>query len=214
MTILAFDEAQKLLQDYHLPETKTRIFTSCREAKRFAQCLGFPVVLKVYSPLVLHRTERGEVITSIDNQLAFDQAWQKLAPSLKGSAQAGLLVQKKEKGLELAAGMKRDPQFGPVIMFGLGGIFIEIFKDVSLRIAPFSQSTAWEMIKEIRAYPLLVGFRGRKPIEKKKLAGILVQLSRLSLDHPELKEIDFNPIMADGQRIKIVDVKFLIDEKS
>ena len=100
MTILAFDEAQKLLQDYHLPETKTRIFTSCREAKRFAQCLGFPVVLKVYSPLVLHRTERGEVITSIDNQLAFVQAWQKLAPSLKGSAHAGLLVQKKEKGLE------------------------------------------------------------------------------------------------------------------
>jgi len=214
MKLLNFDEAQKLLRDYHLPETKTRIFTSCREAKRFAQRLGFPVVLKVYSPFILHRTERGEVAASIDNQLALDQAWRKLVPSLKESAQAGLLVQKKEKGLELAAGMKRDPQFGPVIMFGLGGIFIEVFKDISLRIAPFSQSTAREMIKEIRAYPLLAGFRGRKPIGKKKLAVILVQLSRLSLDHPELKEIDFNPIMADGQRIKIVDAKFLINEKS
>jgi len=214
MKLLNFDEAQKLLQDYHLPETRTRIFTSCREAKQFAQHLGFPVVLKVYSPFVLHRTERGGVVAPINNQPAFLEAWQKLAPFLKESARAGLVVQKKEKGLELAAGMKKDPQFGPVIMFGLGGIFIEVFKDVSLRIAPFSQSTAREMIKEIKAYPVLAGFRGRKPIGEKKLAGVLVQISRLSLDHPELKEIDFNPIMADGQQIKIVDAKFLKDEKS
>jgi acyl-CoA synthetase (NDP forming) len=214
MKLLNFDEAQKLLQDYHLPETETQIFTSLKEARASVQSLGFPLVLKIYSSSLLHRTEEGGIRKGIDNFPSFVKAWKELSPFLKKFSQAGLILQKEEKGIELATGMKRDPQFGPVIMFGLGGIFIEIFKDISLRIAPFSLKTAREMIREIKAYPLLSGFRGREPIAEEKLIDILVKLSQLSFDHPEIEEIDFNPIMADGRRVVIVDAKFLKDEKA
>jgi len=167
------------------------------------------VVLKVNAPQIIHRTEKQGVITGINNQADFLTAWQKLSPLLRETREAEMMVQKMEKGLELAAGMKRDSQFGPVIMFGLGGIFIEIFQDVSLRLAPFSRKVAGEMIKEIKAYPLLTGFRKKKPVDLEQLKSLLVNLSHLSLDHPEIQEIDFNPIIANGRRINIVDAKFL-----
>lgn len=214
MIALSFTESSQLLQQYHFPWVKTGVFTSSRKANQFVKKIGFPVVLKVNDPQILHRTEKKGVMAGITNQPDFVIAWKKLAPFLQKSKEAGIIVQKMESGIELAAGMKRDSQFGSIIMFGLGGIFIEIFQDVSFRLAPFSKKVAREMIQEIKAYPLLTGFRKRKPVDLDQLESILVDISRLSLDHPEIQEIDFNPIIASGRRIKIVDAKFLINEKS
>jgi len=122
----------------------------------------------------------------------------------------GILVQKMGFGREIALGMKRDLQFGPVLMFGLGGIFIETLKDVSFRICPLSKKTAKEMIKEIRGYPVLKGQRGKRGINIEKLVEIILQLSKLSLENPEIKEIDFNPIFVDEKTAKVADLKFFV----
>ena len=219
MTILSFQETQKLLREYNFPWVETRALTTIGEANQFVREIGFPVVLKLYSTAVAHRTEQKAVIVNIRNQEVLQQAWQTLMPLLSQFPKSTLIMQPMEMGIELAAGMKRDKQFGPVIMFGLGGIFIEVFQDVSLRLAPFSRKVAKEMIKSLKGYPLLTGFRGAKVVNVKILESILVNLSRLSLEHPEIESIDFNPIMANGQRIYIVDAKFFKkvnfkDEKS
>ena len=209
MTLVDFLEAQKLLEENNFPWAETDVFTSFREANQFARKIGFPVVLKVYSQRLIHRTEKRGVITQVSNNKDFKRAWHQLTPFLQKSAPAKIMVQKEEQGLELAAGMKRDQQFGPVVMFGLGGIFIEIFKDVSFRIAPFSRKEARAMIREIKAYPLLKGFRHIERVDLNQLETILVNLSHLSLRHSEIQEVDFNPIIAQGSQVKIVDAKFL-----
>ena len=214
MILLSFADTEKILQTYHLPFVTTKAVRTKREANQFIRKIGFPIVLKVYSPSLAHRTEKGAVFPNIYNSSDFRKAWGQLSPWLKKSLQAKILIQPKKEGLELAMGMKRDAQFGPVIMFGLGGIFIEIFHDVSFRLAPFSKAVAKKMIQEIQAYPLLNGFRGEEKVDIEALASILVNLSKLSLEHSEIQEIDFNPVMAKGKQIFIVDAKFFGYEES
>ena len=214
MILLSFADTEKILKTYNLPLVTTKAVRTKREANQFIRKIGFPIVLKVYSPSLAHRTEKGAVFSKINNLQDFHRAWQKLSPWLKKSPKTKILIQPKKEGLELAMGMKRDAQFGPVIMFGLGGIFIEIFHDVSFRLAPFSRAVAKKMIKEIQAYPLLNGFRGREKVDIEILASVLVNLSKLSLEHPEIQEIDFNPVMAKGNQIFIVDAKFFCHEES
>ena len=214
MTLLGFTDTEKILQTYNLPLVTTQAVRSKREANQFISKIGFPLVLKVYSRSLAHRTEKGAVFPNINNLRDFRQAWQQLSPWLKKSPAAKILIQPKKEGLELAMGMKRDAQFGPVVMFGLGGIFIEIFHDVSFRLAPFSKTVAKEMIEEIQAYPLLNGYRGQEKIDLNLLASILVNLAKLSLEHSEIQEIDFNPLIAQGKQISIVDAKFFCYEKS
>ncbi len=214
MTLLSFADTEKLLKTYHLPWARTKALRNKREANHFVQRIGFPIVLKVYTKSLAHRTEKKAVITKINDLQDFQKAWQQLSPWLKKSSEAKILIQPKKDGLELAVGMKRDSQFGPVIMFGLGGVFIEVFHDVSFRLAPFSKMVAKKMIEEIQAYPLLNGFRGREKVDIEALVSILVNLSKLSLDHPEIQEVDFNPIIAKGKHIFIVDAKFFYNEKS
>ena len=170
MILVEFAEAVELLREYRLPWAKAEVFVSYQEASRFAKKAGFPVVLKVYDPLLIHRTEKKGVITQINTEEDLKKAWEQLSSFLRKSSEAKIMVQKKEEGLELIMGMKRDPQFGPVIMFGLGGILVEIFHDISFRLAPLSQQEAREMIKEIKAYPLLKGFRHFKKVDIEKLA--------------------------------------------
>jgi acyl-CoA synthetase (NDP forming) len=122
----------------------------------------------------------------------------------------GVLVQATTQGKEVIIGMKRDPVFGPTILFGLGGIFTEVLKDTSLRIAPISKESAAEMIHEIRGIDILTGRRGEKPVDITKLADIIVKISKLAVEHPEIKEVDLNPVMAQPDGADIIDVRIMI----
>jgi acyl-CoA synthetase (NDP forming) len=129
-----------------------------------------------------------------------------------GANIAGVSVQKMIRGgVEVIAGMTRDPQFGPMIMFGLGGIFVEILKDVSFRIVPLTEEDAYEMLSELRGRPLLEGARGARPVKKEALVDILIKLSRFIEGNPEIKELDINPILADDQGAVAVDARIILE---
>ena len=204
--LLSFKDSKKLVLEYEIPFFKTGIFNLEKKAIKFAEKIGYPVVLKIFSSKILHRTEVGGVKTSIQNQKELKKAFSDLL-KIQGE---GVLVQKMGQGKEIALGMKRDAQFGPVLMFGLGGIFIETLKDVSFRVCPVSKKQALEMIKEIKGYPILKGQRGEKPVNIKALVKIIVQVSKLSLREKEIKEIDLNPVIVNQKGAWVADFKFLI----
>jgi len=208
--LLGFRETKKILEDYKIPFLKTQLVRTKGEAKRAAQKIGWPVVLKISSPEVLHRTEKRLLEVNLQNEKELGRAFDEILQRAKSRKIEGILVQKMTKGIELACGMKRDESFGPVLMFGLGGIFIEVLKDVSFRIAPLSKKEAREMIKEIKSYKILKGYRDKRGVDLQELEKILIQLSKLSEDHPEIKEIDFNPVFVNEKRVQVADFKFLV----
>lgn len=210
MDILSFKETRKLLLKYKLPFCKTEIFNSKEKAALFAGQIGFPVVLKIHAQKIFHKSEIGGVRTGIKNNEEFERAWEELQKNIEGKNIEGILVQEMCPGNEIALGMKRDSQFGPVLMFGLGGIFIEIIKDVSLRVAPVTKKEAMQMVREIKGVKILEGARGKKKADLDKVAEMLVNLSSLSMKENNIQSIDFNPVMVDGDKICIADFRIII----
>jgi len=203
---LTWKKIEELAADFSLPFCKTLEPSSFKETFRFARALGWPVVLKTASPEILHRTEKGGVVTDIRSKKELKKAWKQV------SGLGGLtLLQPQIKGTELAVGMKRDPQFGPVLMFGLGGIFIEVLKDIAFRVAPVDKNEAIEMVKEIKSFKVLKGFRGREEVDLNNVADILIKLSRLVMAEEKIVEVDFNPVMANSQKALIVDAKIIYE---
>ena len=213
MKLLSWGETKILLKKYKIPYLETRVFEDKKLAADFAQKIGYPVVLKISSPDILHKTDIGGVETNLKDGWQFSRAWDKIVSQVsffKPKAKIdGLLVQSQVEGIEVVVGMKRDKVFGPVLMFGMGGIFIEILKDVSFRVAPVSMSQARNMIKDINSYPVLTGFRNIKKVNLKKIEKIIVCLSELCLEHPEIKQIDLNPIIANEQKVSVADAKII-----
>ncbi len=214
MKALTFSETKKILSEYDIPFGQMILAKSKKEAIVFAEKIGYPVVLKVSSPEILHKTEIEGIKTNIFNKKNLEKTWDKILSEVKKKKPLakieGILVQKQLKGREVVIGMKRDRQFGPVLMFGLGGIFTEVLEDVAFKIAPVSESDAMKMIKEIKGYKVLTAFRGQKPVNLKAIVKIIVSLSRLSLEKEEIKEIDLNPIIVNEKRALIVDTSFLL----
>jgi len=211
---LTFSESQKLLRRYSIPVTPSRIFKTEKVGRSLFLKMEKPVVLKLVSPQIFHRTERGLVCLNIEKKDEFRKAYRELKRKAeKEKMTSDFLLQEMRTGIELGIGAKRDIQFGPVIMFGLGGVFIEIMKDVSFRVAPFSKREALSMIKEIKGYPLLKGFRGGFSIKLEKLEKILIGLSSLMIENPTIQEIDLNPVIAQGARVEAVDVKVIVDDE-
>ena len=208
--LLGFRETKKNLEDYRIPFLKTKLVRTKEEAKKAAQKIGWPVVLKISSPEILHRTEKGLLEVNLQNEKELERAFDKILQQAKSKEIEGILVQKMAKGIEVVYGMKRDASFGSVLMFGLGGVFVEVLKDVSFGIAPLTKKEAKEMIKRIRGYKILKGYRGSAPANLLELSRILVQLSKLSEDHPEIKEIDFNPVFVNEKKVQVADFKFLV----
>ncbi len=209
-------EAIKLITTYGLPTVPSAFTKTTEEAKHAASSIGYPVVLKVVSPDILHKTDAGAVRLNICNDKELEQAYNEiLANSKRYNSQArieGILVCKQATpGIETIIGGKVDPQFGPVIMFGLGGIFVEIFKDVVFRVAPITLNEARTMIKSIKGYPLLVGARGKMSVSIEALAGAIVKVSQLMLDNPEIQEVDLNPVNAYEQSIIVLDARIILD---
>lgn len=203
-----------LLEKNKLLFLKCDICKSPEQAAAMAKKIGFPVVLKIVSRDIIHKSDIGGVIAGIENETQAAEAYSKIIKNSKKAKNAkieGVLVQKMEQGIEVIVGLKRDPQFGPVIMFGLGGIFVELMKDTSLRISPVSKAQAFEMIKEIKAYPMLAGARGKEPVNMEALSGIIVKISKLA-ENKKIMEIDFNPVIVNERSAFIADARIITSE--
>lgn len=208
-------EAYAILAGYGIPVLDHRLATSPEEASRMASEIGFPAAMKVVSPDVIHKSDSGGVKLGIDSPPAAAEAFaaiiQNVARAVKGARIEGvLIVPMATGGVEVIAGMVRDPQFGPAVMFGLGGIFVEILKDVAFEIAPVSRQEAERLVKSIKGYSLLAGARGSQPCDLESLYKIITGLSRLALELPEVKEIDLNPVLAGPEKARALDARILL----
>ncbi len=211
---LTFPESQDILRQYNIPIVPSRVFRTEKAGRAFFSKMEKPVVLKLTSPQISNRTEQGAVYQNIEKKAEFQKAYRELKKLGEQEKITGsFLLQRMREGIELGIGAKRDLQFGPVVMFGLGGIFIEVMKDVSFRVAPFSKQEALSMIKEIKGYPLLKGFRGGFSVKLEKLGKILTNLSSLMIENPAIQEIDLNPVIAQGIKAEVVDVKIIVDDE-
>jgi acetyl-CoA synthetase (ADP-forming) len=206
--IAGFEETKKLLSKYKIPYGQGEIIKNKTNGFDFAKEFDYPVVIKIYSSNILHKIDIGGVILDIRDEESLSVAWEKIS-KLAQSKKADILIQKQEKGIEIIMGAKRDPVFGPIIMFGLGGIFAEILKDVSFRLAPVTKKEVKEMIKEIKGYKILNGYRGQKQANLLKLEEILLSLSEMIVKESQIKEIDFNPIIISDKKAVVVDAKIL-----
>jgi acyl-CoA synthetase (NDP forming) len=188
------------------------------EAQCAAMELNSPVVLKIVSPQVIHKSDIGGVRINLQGEEAVGQDYDQLVKDVKRATAAAdihgvLVVPMAQPGIEFIVGMVRDAQFGPTIMFGLGGVFVELFKDVSFRIAPFGEEVALDMIKETKGYRVLQGMRGEKQKDVASLVELLVQVSQIAARYPQIKEIDLNPIRVYENGYSILDARILLDVK-
>ena len=208
-------EAKKLFALYDMPVTRIHVAETEDEAVEAAENIGYPIVLKIVSPQILHKSDAGGVIVGIEDEQGIREGFNKIiqnAKKYKANAEiTGILVQEMApKGTEIIVGSTTDPTFGPTLMFGLGGIFVEILKDVSFRVAPITKVDAAEMIEEIKAVKILEGARGMPPCHKPTLAEILYKTSNMLMDCPEIKELDMNPILAYPDSARIVDARIIM----
>jgi len=205
-------DSKKVLAEYRIPVTRELVVHTLGEAKTFAREIGFPVVLKGHSSKLAHKTEKNMIELNIEDETALARAYQALEQRGEGQLE-GILVQEMVKGeRELVAGLVRDPQFGPCVMFGLGGIFTEALKDVTFRVAPLEKRDALEMMDEIKAKKLLDTFRGKPAVNRDILASILIGLGQIGLDLPEIAEIDINPLIIKGDTPVAVDALVVLNK--
>jgi acetate---CoA ligase (ADP-forming) subunit beta len=216
-TILTEIEAKQVIKDAGISVVETRLAKSLKEAVAISHDIGFPIVLKIASPDITHKTDAGGVKVGLKNAAEVKKAYAEIMASvLKKYPKAnieGVAVQAMAKpGIEIIVGMNKDDQFGPVIMFGLGGIFVEVLKDVSFRLIPIVRRDAEEMIKEIKGYALLNGYRGQEPANLPALIDVLLKVSKLVEKTPEIKEIDLNPVFAYRNAAVAVDARIVLEE--
>ncbi len=204
--ILNYKKRENLLSKYNLKRPETFLVASKEDAQVKAKEIGFPVVAKISSDKHLHRTELGGVFVDIENKKELEEAFEKLM-EIEGTE--GIIIQKQVEGVEFIVGSKMDDVFGPTIMFGTGGVLVEVFEDVSFRVAPITERDAFEMINEVKGRKLLEGFRGGPKIPKKKLVDLLVKTSKLVYKE-RVKELDFNPVIGNENGLYICDVKIAL----
>jgi acetyl-CoA synthetase (ADP-forming) len=212
MQQLDINKTIKLLEKYKFPFSKSKLAFAPDQAVKIAKEIGFPIVMKIASKDIIHKSDLGCVETNIKDEKQVEGAFEKITKKAKKKKAKveGVLIQKQEQGKEVIIGMKRDPQFGPVVVFGLGGIFVEILKDTSLRILPIDKNQAEEMIKEIKSYKILEGIRGEKPVNINKLIDIIIKTSKLAEDK-KILELDFNPVIINEKTATIVDARIMIE---
>ena len=209
-------EAKTVCIEYGIPVTKFELAKSEEEAVKFARAIGFPTVLKIVSPDIIHKSDIGGVIVGLKDADDVRQGYNRILQNVKKhdpkARVAGVLVQEMAPpSTEVIVGAIKDPQFGPAIMFGLGGVFVEVLKDVTFRVAPITEDDAREMISEVKAYPLLKGYRNTPPADIEAIAKILLNTSRLVTDHMEIKELDLNPVIVYEKGAKTVDARIILE---
>ncbi len=216
--ILTEFESKKFLKQAGIPVIETRLARTLKEAVLLSQKMGFPVALKIASPEIVHKSDSGGVRLSLNNTSEVRAAYREIIDGVQkkypSASIQGVSVQKMAKpGTEVIVGTSKDPQFGPVIMFGLGGIFVEVLKDVSFRIIPLSRKDSLEMIEEIKGYPLLQGYRGKESVDIPALTEIILKISRVMEENPEIKELELNTIMAYKKGALAVDGRIILESE-
>lgn len=209
-------EAKAICMEYGISVTKFNVAKSEKEAADFAEKIGFPVVLKIVSPEIIHKSDAGGVKVNLKTAEEVKAAYKTILENVKKyNAKAnvvGVLVQEMApQSTEVIIGAVKDPQFGQTVMFGVGGIFVEILKDVTFRVAPLTEQDAMDMITELKAYSLLTGYRNTPAADIKALVTLLLCVSKLVMDHPEIKELDLNPVMAYEKGAKTVDARIILE---
>lgn len=209
-------EALELVASYGVPVPRWKLARSPEEAAEAAREIGGPVVLKIVSPQVVHKSDVGGVLVGVSSPEEAAEAYRRIIEDVKrrvpGAEVVGVLVQEMAPpgAVEVVVGAIRDPVFGPAVMFGLGGVFVEIFQDVSFRVAPFTRSDAEEMIAEVKAYRLLKGYRGKPPRDLEALKDVVMAAQRIMLDNPEVAEMDLNPVMSYPEGALAVDARVIL----
>jgi len=208
-------ESKEILEEAGIPTARARLATSADEAAAVAQETGFPVALKVVSPDITHKSDVGGVKLNVGSAAEAKAAFEEIvAAAKKAQPDAridGVSVQKMARpGIEVIMGMSQDAQFGPVLMFGLGGVLVEVLKDVSFRLVPITPRDARQMVQEIKGRPLLEGYRGQEPADVAALEKLLLRLSDFIEAHPEIAELDLNPIFAYKDGALAVDARVIL----
>jgi len=205
---LDFSDAEKLLHKYRIKTPDSGVAKKPAEAVKIAKKIGYPVVMKLLSPDIIHKTEKKAVIMGLCDDKSVESAFDEIRKHAGKARFKGMLIQSQADGREVIIGGKRDPQFGAIVLFGLGGIFVEIMKDVSLRIAPIDKHEAMAMIKEVKGYPILAGARGQKPVALEKLAELVSSVSKL-ISENDIQELDLNPVFVNEKDCLPVDVRMM-----
>ena len=207
-------EVKKILRLYGVPVTRDVLCRTAEEAAVAAGKIGYPIVLKLVSPQIVHKTELEAVRLNVSGEEALRSVFQEMTSSARGRIKDlridGMLVSETAKGQEMIVGSMKDPQFGQMIMFGLGGINVEVFKDVSYRLAPIEEIDAREMISELQGRKLLEGFRGHEGVNMDELVTTLMAVSRLLADFPDIDEMDLNPLFGDKNGVKVADARIML----
>jgi acyl-CoA synthetase (NDP forming) len=215
-SILTEFESKRVLRQAGIPVVETRLAKNQKEAVSISQRIGFPAVLKIASPDVVHKTDSGGVRLGLKNASEVKKAYDDILRSVKKKYPRALIqgisVQEMARpGTEVILGTSKDPQFGPVIMFGLGGIFVELLKDVSFRVIPVNRKDAQEMIQEIKGFPLLRGYRGKEPANIPSLIGMILKVSKFMIENPQIREMELNPIVAYKDKALAVDARIILE---
>ena len=203
-------QAMAWLRENKIPTPEFRFAETADQAAQGCREIGYPVVMKVVSPDILHKSEWGGVKLDIRDDVAARAAYESIRQAAAGQDFRGVIIYPMIRDAqEVLLGLSRDPQFGPVVMFGLGGIYTEVLRDIALRIAPLDRAEAEAMIREIRAFPILEGIRGQPPRDLDALAETLVNFSRLPFLYPEIEQVDLNPVFLLPKGLFVGDVRVI-----
>ena len=214
-TLLTEVESKHVLHEAGIPVALSVLARDAKEAVKAAEKTGFPVVLKVVSPDIAHKSDVGGVRLGLESKEDVEEAFDEIMDAVKAAQPdariEGVAVQNMAPpGTEVIVGMSKDPQFGPVMMFGLGGILVEVLKDVAFRIVPLEPKDTRQMVREIKGFPVLEGVRGQPSADLAALENLILKLSDFIEDHPEIEELDLNPVFAYPDGVLAVDARIVV----
>ena len=205
--MLTMREGFGLLRKYGIPAAEYEVVKGPDAAAKAAKRIGYPVVLKLDSPDIVHKTEKGAVAAGIKDEAMLRSSLKAMLRRAGKARIRGIVVQEQCHGKEIIIGGADDPQFGDVVLFGLGGIFVEVLKDVAVRVTPITRRDAEKMVREIEGYPVLAGVRGERGVNTKAIVEAIMKVSKMVDKERQIKELDINPLFVDEKGVKAADVR-------
>jgi acyl-CoA synthetase (NDP forming) len=213
--ILTYQESRKILELAGIPLNKMRMTVKIEEGIEKSKDVGYPVVLKIVSEDIIHKSDSGGVKIGISSEEEFRDAYQDMMQSVQEhypeAEIEGVSIEEMVKGVELLIGTNTDEQFGKMIAFGIGGVFVEVYKDVSFRLIPVTKSDVEEMIDEIEGKKILKGYRGLPIVNREELVSLILKISKIIEDYPEIKEMDLNPVVGTEKGLVAIDARIILE---